>query len=128
LKITRPASYAQPWGSPETGDVCYALKYNKWDNTQPRYRGMTIELQLINNSTTPMPDDWGGVAYVTGNGEQGLLCRHEYIGSGPPPGETRSVTFFAIVPLGDYVQYIRLNPLDGQSLELCLNRDGSACQ
>ena len=70
----------------------------------------------------------GALVSLLGYGKMGLLCRYEYPGSGPPPGETRSVTFFTLVPLGDYVQYLRLKPLEGQQLELCLNRDGSACQ
>ncbi len=128
LEIGSEFSYAQPWGAPRTGDVCQALKYDDWDDTQDIYRGLTVELLLTNNSPTGLPDDWGGVEFVTGYDQTGRFCPHEYLGSGPPPGETRSVTYFGLIPMGDYVKYIRLNQLNGEVLEMCLNRDGYSCQ
>jgi hypothetical protein len=127
LKIGQKFSYVQPWGAPRNGDVCQTLKNQNWDDTQAGYRSLSVELSLTNNSASPIPDDWGGVVYVTGKGEQGLFCRYEYPGSGPPPGESRSVTFFTVIPRSDYIQYIRLQPPEGPQLELCLNSDGSAC-
>jgi hypothetical protein len=126
LKIEK-FSYVQPWGAPRNGDVCQTFKNQNWDDTQAGYRSLSVELSLTNNSASPIPDDWGGVVYVTGKGEQGLFCRYEYPGSGPPSGESRSVTFFTVIRQGDYIQYIRLQPLAGQQLELCLNSDGSTC-
>ncbi|MCB0209684.1 MAG: serine/threonine protein kinase [Anaerolineae bacterium] len=127
VTVGQEFSYAQPWGAPLDGDVCQAVKFNEWDNSIDIYRGLTVELVLENNSTVTIDDDWGGVTYVTGYGERGSLCPFEYFGSGPPPDEVRSVTYFGLIPIGDYVKTIQLNNLNGQSLELCLNRDGSAC-
>jgi serine/threonine protein kinase len=127
IEVGGDLAYVEPWGAPGKDDVCYAIKYNDWDNTRAIYRSLTFELLLTNNSTVVIPDDWGGVEYHTWRGESGIFCRFEYAGSGPPPGTTRSVTFFALMPMGDYVQYIRLNNLNGESLELCLDRNGNDC-
>lgn len=127
LEVGQKFTYIQPWGAPRSGDPCQALRDQDWDDTRGIYRSLTVEMALSNQTQNPVPDNWGGVEYQTGAGERGTLCRYEYPGSGPPPGETRSVTFFALIDLSDYVQYIRLNNLDGPPLELCFKQDGSGC-
>ncbi|MBN1992059.1 MAG: protein kinase [Anaerolineae bacterium] len=128
LKIgNKEFNYVEPWGSPVSGDVCHALKYNEWDDTQGIYSRLQLELILINNTQQAVADDWGGIEFITDSGYQDFFCRYEYAGSGPPPGESRSITLFGLMPINDRVQYIRLNNLPGQAIELCITHNGKGC-
>jgi hypothetical protein len=118
--------YEQPWGAARGGDVCQTYRDHSWDDEKPFYRGFNIELLLTNNSTIPVPDDWGeDVDYVTANGKSGPFCYYGYSGAGPQPGATSSVTFFALIDQGDHVRYVQLN-INGQRMTVCL--DGAGAQ
>jgi len=58
-----------------------------------------------------------------------IACYYEYDGMGPPPGATSSVTFFSVVPQGDYVRMAELK-LGSESVRLCFDGTGKAfaCQ
>ncbi len=117
--------YEEPWGAARGGDVCRTYRENSWDDENPNFRGFNIELLLANRSQIPVAEDWGGVTYITAAGRTGNMCYHSYPGSGPQPGATSSVTWFALIDRGDYVRVIQLPNVNGQFLQICLDGSGA---
>jgi hypothetical protein len=117
--------YEEPWGGARGGDVCKTYRDNAWDDKNPNFRGFNIELLLTNRSQIPVAEDWGGVNYITAAGKSSHMCYHGYPGSGPQPGGTSSVTWFALVDRGDYVRVIQLPNVNGQFLQICLDASGA---
>ena len=123
LRLGNQHRYEEPWGTPK-GDVCEAYRNNSWDDEHPNFRGFNVELLLTNQSAVKVQDDWGeGMHFFTANGQEVKACYYGYGGAGPAPNGTTSLTFFTVVPKGDYVSMMRLN-LNGQSIQLCLDGRG----
>jgi hypothetical protein len=124
LSIGSQHRYEEPWGAPKGGDPCEAWVTDNWDDENPNFRGFNVELLLTNNSTTKVQDDWGeNMRFFTAGGQEVIACYYGYAGAGPPPGGTTSLTFFTVVPKGDFVQTIQLN-LNGQLIQICLDGRG----
>jgi hypothetical protein len=115
--------YEEPWGAP-IGSPCRAWERNDWDDTNPNFRGFNVELLLTNNSAVKIQDDWGeNMRFLTNKGQEVTACYYGYDGAGPPPKSTTSLTFFSVVPKGDFVQTMQLN-LNGEFLQICLDGGG----
>jgi hypothetical protein len=124
LRIGGQHRYEEPWGAPKSGDPCEAWRDNNWDDEHPDYRGFNVELLLTNNSAVKVQDDWGdGMSFFTSAGQQVQACYYGYGGAGPVPGGTTSLTFFTVVPKGQFVQVMQLN-LNGQFVQICLDGRG----
>jgi hypothetical protein len=124
LRIGSQHRYEEPWGAPKDGNPCRAWESGNWDDENPNFRGFNVELLLTNNSTTKVQDDWGeNMRFFTAGGQEVTACYYGYAGVGPPPGGTTSLTFFSVVPKGDYVQIMQLN-LNGQFIQICLDGRG----
>ncbi len=124
LRLGGQHRYEEPWGAPKGGDPCEAWRTNNWDDENPNFRGFNVELLLTNNSTVKVPDNWGeNMRFFTAGGQEVTACYYGYAGAGPPPGATSSLTFFTVVPKGDYVQVMQLN-LNGQLIQICLDGRG----
>lgn len=121
LEVGSQHRYEEPWGG-DRGDPCTAWANNDFDDTKPNYRGFNVELLLTNNSDSKVPDNWP-ISFTTANGKSVKPCFYGYVGSGPEPGVTRSVTFFTVVEKGDYVEKITFS-LNDQTLILCLDGQG----
>lgn len=121
LEVGSQHRYEEPWGG-DRGDPCEAWANNDFDDTKPNYRGFNVELLLTNNSDSKVPDNWP-LSFTTANGQSVKPCFYGYVGSGPEPGVTRSVTFFTVVEKGDYVEKIAFS-LNGQTVILCLDGQG----
>ncbi|MBN1993296.1 MAG: FHA domain-containing protein [Anaerolineae bacterium] len=131
LRIGNQHRYEEPWGAPKSGDPCEAARTKNWDDKHPDYRGFNVELLLTNNSAVKVQDNWGeNMRFFTSSGQEVVACYYVYDASpeGPVPGGTSSVTFFTVVPKGQFVQVMQLN-LNGQFMQLCLDGRGgwSAC-
>jgi hypothetical protein len=116
--------YEEPWGAPVGGNPCRSWETNSWDDEHPNYRGFNVELLLTNNSAVKVQDDWGeDMRFFTAGGQEVTACYYGYTGAGPVPGGTTSLTFFTVVPKGDFVQVMQLN-LNGQFSQICLDGRG----
>lgn len=115
--------YEEPWGAP-IGDVCRAWEQKDWDDRNANFRGFNVELLLTNNSDVKLQDDWGEhMRFLTNKGQEVTACYYGYDGAGPPPKATTSLTFFSVVPKGDFVQTMQLN-LNGEFMQICLDGGG----
>jgi hypothetical protein len=124
LRLGSQHRYEEPWGAPRHGDPCEAWNNNDWDDRNANFRGFNVELLLTNNSPFKISDEWGeNIRFFTNRGQEVTACYYVYAGSGPAPQGTTSVTFFSVVPKGDFVQVIELN-LNGQYSRLCLDGRG----
>ncbi len=116
--------YEEPWGAPVGGNPCRSWENNSWDDEHPDYRGFNVELLLTNNSAVKVQDDWGeGMRFFTTGGQEVRACYYGYTGAGPVPAGTTSLTFFTVVPKGDFVQVMQLH-LNGQFSQICLDGRG----
>ncbi|MCB0210555.1 MAG: hypothetical protein KDJ52_14550 [Anaerolineae bacterium] len=126
LQIGGQHRYEEPWGAPRNGDPCYAQDHGDWDDKNAGFRGFNVELILTNNSTVKVTDLWPeSIRFITAGGQEVKACPYDYFGAGPVPGGQNSVTFFTVVPKGDYVQVIQL-VLNGQITQICLDGRGGA--
>ncbi len=117
--------YEEPWGG-DRGDPCEAWRTGNFDDNDPNYRGFNLELKLTNNTDQKVADDWAEqLSFVTSGGKQLKACYYGYDGMGPPPKGTTSVTFFTVVPKGDYVSVAELQ-IDDETLRLCFDGRGGA--
>lgn len=117
--------YEEPWGG-DRGDPCEAWRTGNFDDNDPNYRGFNLELKLTNNTDEKVADDWAeSLSLVTSGGKELKACYYGYDGMGPPPKGTTSVTFFSVVPKGDYVSVAELD-IDDQTLRLCFDGRGGA--
>lgn len=124
LAIGNQHKYEEPWGAPVGGNSCRAWENNEWDDENPNFRGFNVEILFTNNSTAKVQDEWGeNMTFLTAGGQEVTACYYGYNGAGPPPGGATSLTFFSVVPRGDYVQTMQLN-LNGQFTQLCLDGQG----
>jgi hypothetical protein len=124
LRLGNQHRYEEPWGAPKHGDPCEAWNNNDWDDRNANFRGFNVELLLTNNSLFKISDEWGeNIRFFTNRGQEVTACYYVYVGSGPAPQGTTSVTFFSVVPKGDFVQVIELN-LNGQYSQICLDGRG----
>jgi hypothetical protein len=124
LRLGNQHRYEEPWGAPKSGDPCEAWNNDNWDDRNANFRGFNVELLLTNNSAFKVSDDWGeNIRFFTNRGQEVIACYYVYAGSGPAPEGTTSVTFFSVVPRGDFVQVIELN-LNGQYIRICLDGRG----
>ncbi len=121
LEVGNQHRYEEPWGW-DRGDPCQAWETGDFDDTKPYYRGFNVELLLMNNSDTKVPDAWP-ITFTTHKGKSVRACYYGYEGSGPPPGATSSVTFFTVVEQGDYVEKITFS-LNDQTIQICLDGRG----
>jgi len=123
LSLGNQHRYEEPWGAP-IGSPCEAARNDSWDDTNPNFRGFNVELLLTNNSDAKIQDDWGeNMRFLTNKGQEVTACYYGYEGVGPPPKSTTSLTFFSVVPKGDFVQTMQLN-LNGEFLQICLDGGG----
>ena len=119
--------YEEPWGG-DRGDPCEAWRTGNFDDNDPNYRGFNLELKLTNNTDAKVADDWAeNLRFVTAGGKELQACYYGYDGMGPPPKGTTSVTFFSVVPKGDYVSLAELK-IAGETLRLCFDGRGGAFQ
>ncbi len=126
LRLGGQHRYEEPWGAPGPDGPCRSWERGDWDDRNANFRGFNVELLLTNNSTTKITDAWGeGLTFRTASGQEVMACYFGYGGAGPVPGGTTSVTFFSVMPKGDFVQVIELN-LNGQTARLCLDGRGGA--
>ncbi|MEJ2560407.1 MAG: hypothetical protein P8186_30145, partial [Anaerolineae bacterium] len=124
LRIGSQHRYEEPWGAPKDSNPCRAWETGNWDDENPNFRGFNVELLLTNNSTAKVQDDWGeNMRFFTAAGQEVAACYYGNAGVGPPPGGTTSLTFFSVVPKGDYVQTMQLD-LNGQFIQICLDGRG----
>jgi hypothetical protein len=124
LRIGSQHRYEEPWGAPKGGNPCRSWENNDWDDEHPDYRGFNVELLLTNNSAVKVQDNWGdGMRFFTSGGQEVVACYYAYGGAGPVPGGTTSLTFFTVVPKGQFVQTMQLN-LNGQFVQICLDGRG----
>lgn len=115
--------YEQPWGG-DRGDPCEAFRTGNFDDEHPNFRGFNAEFLLTNNSSAKVSDDWGeGMRFFTASGGEVKACYYGYGGAGPVAGGTTSLTFFTVVPQGDYVQVAELK-IGSQTTRLCLDGNG----
>jgi ketosteroid isomerase-like protein len=121
LAVGSQHRYEEPWGW-DRGDPCQAWESGNFDDTKPYYRGFNVELLLTNNSDEKVPDGWP-VRFTTATDHSVKACYYGYEGSGPLPGETKSVTFFTVVEQGDFVKHITFS-YNGQTVQLCLDGKG----
>ncbi|HEY85481.1 MAG TPA: FHA domain-containing protein [Chloroflexi bacterium] len=129
LKVGNQHRYEEPWGG-DRGDPCEAWRTGNFDDKHPNFRGFNLELLLTNNSQAKVADTWGDdISFFTASGGEVKACFYGYGGAGPPPKATASVTFFTVVPQGDYVQVVQLD-LGGYTIRLCLDGKGGSweCQ
>lgn len=125
LRLGNQHLYEEPWGAPKNGNACEAWNNDSWDDRNANFRGFNVELLLTNNSTVPIPDQWANdMRFFTTSGQEVDACWYVY-NITVPPGGTVSVTFFSVVPKGDFVQLMQLD-LPGQTLRLCLDGRGGA--
>lgn len=125
LEMGNQHLYEEPWGG-DRGNPCEAWRTGNFDDTDPNYRGFNLELKLTNNSTEKVSDDWAeNLSFVTADGKELQACYYGYDGMGPAPKGTTSVTFFSVVPQGDYVSVAELK-INGQLLRLCFDGRGGA--
>jgi hypothetical protein len=61
--------------------------------------------------------------FFASGGQEVRACYYGYGGAGPVPGGTTSLTFFTVVPKGQFVQTMQLN-LNGQFVQICLDGGG----
>jgi ELWxxDGT repeat protein len=119
--------YEEPWGG-DRGDPCEAWRSGNFDDNDPNYRGFNLELKLTNNTDEKVADDWAEqLSFVTSGGKELKACYYGYDGMGPPPKGTTSVTFFSVVPKGDYVSLAEVQ-IDDETLRLCFDGRGGAFQ
>jgi ELWxxDGT repeat protein len=121
--------YQEPWGG-DRGNPCEAWRTGNFDDTQPHYRGFNLELKLTNNSAEKVSDEWAeNLRFFTADGKELAACYYGYDGMGPAPQGATSVTFFTVVPQGDYVSVAELT-LNGELLKLCFDGRGGdfACR
>jgi hypothetical protein len=124
LSLGNQHRYEEPWGAPRGGDPCEAARTDSWDDRNPNFRGFNVELILTNNSATKVQDDWGEqMHFFTNKGQEVRACYYGYDGAGPPPKGSISLTFFTVVPKGEFVQTMQLN-LNGEFLQICLDGGG----
>ncbi len=127
LEMGNQHLYQEPWGG-DRGDPCEAWRTGNFDDNDPNYRGFNLELRLTNNSNQKVSDEWAeDLSFFTNQGKELTACYYGYDGMGPPPDGTTSVTFFSVVPKGDYVSVAELN-IDGETLRLCFDGRGGAWQ
>ena len=125
LKVGNQHRYEEPWGG-DRGDPCEAWRTGNFDDEHPNFRGFNLELLLTNNSASKVSDNWGdNIHFFTASGGEVKACYYGYGGAGPPPKATSSVTFFTVVPQGDYVQVVQLD-LGGYTIRLCLDGKGGS--
>jgi len=125
LQVGGQHRYEEPWGG-DYGNPCEAWRTGNFDDDHPFYRGFNLELLLDNNTSSKIADDWGkNIRFYTAAGGEVTACYYGYDGAGPPPGATASVTFFTVVPKGDYVQVAQLD-LGGYTIRLCLDGKGNS--
>jgi hypothetical protein len=125
LKVGNQHRYEEPWGG-DRGDPCEAWRTGNFDDEHPNFRGFNLELLLTNNSQAKVADNWGdNISFFTASGGNLKACYYGYGGAGPPPKATASVTFFTVVPQGDYVQVVQLD-LGGYTIRLCLDGKGGS--
>ncbi len=125
LKVGNQHRYEEPWGG-DRGDPCEAWRTGNFDDEHPNFRGFNLELLLTNNSAVKVSDNWGdNIRFFTASGGEVKSCYYGYGGAGPPPKATSSVTFFTVVPQGDYVQVVQLD-LGGYTVRLCLDGKGGS--
>jgi|GEM_PF-787890 len=123
LSLGNQHLYEEPWGAP-IGSPCEAFRTNSWDDENPNFRGFNVELVLTNNSAVKIQDDWGEeMRFITNTGREVTACYYGYDGAGPPPQGSTSLTFFTVVPKGEFVQTMQLN-LNGEFLQICLDGRG----
>ncbi len=128
LALGRQHKYEEPWGAAR-GDLCQTYNTGNWDDTNPNFRGFNLELSLTNDSNTFVADGWLPI-FITARGQRVQVCYHSYgggQGTGVAPGETGYVTFFSLVPKGDYVQTVQLT-VNGYTLQICLDGNGGYCR
>ena len=119
--------YEEPWGG-DRGDPCEAWRTGNFDDNDPNYRGFNLELKLTNNSTEKIPDDWAdNLSFWTASGKELTACFYGYEGMGPAPRGTTSVTFFTVVPKGDYVSEADVT-INGEDIQLCFDGRGGVFQ
>lgn len=115
--------YEEPWGG-DRGDPCEAWRTGNFDDNDPNYRGFNLELKLTNNSTEKIPDDWAeDLTFWTESGKELTACYYGYEGMGPAPRGTTSVTFFTVVPRGDYVSEADVT-INDEAIRLCFDGRG----
>jgi ELWxxDGT repeat protein len=125
LEMGNQHLYEEPWGG-DRGDPCEAWRTGNFDDNDPNHRGFNLELRLTNNSTEKVPDDWAeNLNFVTADGRELEACYYGYDDMGPAPKGTTSVTFFTVVPKGDYVSVAELK-IDDETLRLCFDGRGGA--
>lgn len=125
LRLGNQHNYQEPWGG-DKGDPCRAWRENDFDDKNPNFRGFNVELWLTNNTSRKVADNWGeGLDFISNTGQSLTACYYGYQGMGPPPKGRSSVTFFSVVPQGQFVQTIELR-LSGQIIRLCLDGRGRA--
>ncbi len=123
LSIGSQHRYEEPWGAP-IGSPCDAWENNAWDDKNANFRGFNVELIFTNNSAVKVQDDWGEeMRFITNKNQEVTACYYGYNGAGPPPQGSTSLTFFTVVPKGDFVQTMQLN-LNGEFLQICLDGRG----
>lgn len=114
----------EPWGASNYDDLCEARERGRNGfNDRVPMTALNIELNLINNATIPVADDWLP-RFVTAAGSAVQVCPYSYDDNGPPPGEARSMTFFTLVNVGDYVRFVQLD-VNGEFIQICLNESGA---
>jgi ELWxxDGT repeat protein len=127
LKMGNQHLYEEPWGG-DRGDPCEAWRTGNFDDTDPNYRGFNLELNLTNKTDQKVSDDWAeNLSFFTDKGKELQACYYGYDGMGPAPKGTTSVTFFTVVPKGDFVKVAELD-IGGDTLRLCFDGQGSAFQ
>jgi ELWxxDGT repeat protein len=127
LEMGNQHLYEEPWGG-DRGDPCEAWRTGNFDDSNPNHRGFNLELKLTNRSSEKLSDEWAeNLTFVTGDGRKLMACYYGYDGMGPAPKGTASVTFFSVVPRGDYVSVAELE-INGELLRLCFDGRGGAFQ
>jgi hypothetical protein len=91
-------------------------------NDDIHMKGLHLEILLTNNSSSKIPDNWLPT-FTSAQGKGVKACPAYYEGSGPPPGEERSLTFFMLVTEDDYLRTVTLT-LDGFAVQVCLDPSG----
>lgn len=125
LQVGGQHRYEEPWGG-DRGDPCEAWRTGNFDDKNPNFRGFNVELLLSNYSNAKIADDWGeNMRFYTAGGRTVSACYYGYSGAGPMPNGQTSLTFFTVVPKGDYVQVMELK-LGGYTLRLCLDGRGGS--
>ncbi|MDH3675510.1 MAG: hypothetical protein OES12_08440 [Anaerolineae bacterium] len=127
LEMGNQHLYQEPWGG-DRGNPCEAWRTGNFDDSNPNHRGFNLELKLTNNSSVKLSDEWAeNLSFLTADGRELTACYYGYDGMGPAPKATTSVTFFTVVPRGDYVTVAELE-INGELLQLCFDGRGNAFQ